>query len=41
MWKFSRGYGLRLGYEKQWIDFGQTSSTPDFDQIRLGIVFMY
>jgi opacity protein-like surface antigen len=41
LWKFSRGYGLRLGYEKQWIDFGQTSSTPDFDQIRLGIVFMY
>jgi opacity protein-like surface antigen len=40
-WKFSRGYALRLGYEKQWIDFGNTNSTPDFDQIRLGIEFLY
>jgi opacity protein-like surface antigen len=40
-WKLSKYYALRLGYEKQWIDFGNATSTPDFDQIRLGFIYLY
>ena len=41
LWKFARGYGLRLSYEKQWIDFSNAGSTPDFDQLRLGFEYLY
>ena len=32
---------MRLGYEKHWYDLGHASGTPDFDQIKLGVVFRY
>lgn len=37
----STGFSLRLAYEKHWFDYGNASSTPDFDQIKLGILFRY
>ena len=40
-WDMSPGYSLRFGYEKQWMDLGEATSTPDFDQFRLGVVFRY
>ena len=40
-WKLGPGYALRLGYEKQWIDFGNANSAPDFDQIRLSFEYLY
>jgi opacity protein-like surface antigen len=40
-WDISRYYSMRFGYEKQWIDFGNATSTPDFDQLRLSFQFTY
>lgn len=40
-WDFSPGYTLRLGYEKHWWDYSKATSTPDFDQLRLGLQFRY
>ena len=40
-WKLGPGYALSLSYEKQWIDFSNANSTPDFDQVRLGLEFLY
>lgn len=40
-WDASRGLSMRLGYEKHWYDFDKASSTPDFDQFKLGVVFRY
>jgi opacity protein-like surface antigen len=40
-WDISPGYTLRFAYEKHWIDLGEATSTPDLDQVKLGIVFRY
>lgn len=40
-WDVSAAYTLRLGYEKRWLDLGEATSTPDFDQFRLGVTFRY
>ena len=40
-WDISEDYVLRLGYAKQWLDLGQATSTPDFDQLKLGVTLKY
>lgn len=40
-WDFSQCCMLRLGYEKRWFDYSKATSTPDFDEIRLGFSFRY
>lgn len=40
-WDLANGCSLRLAYEKHWLDYGQASSTPDFDQIKLGVAYRY
>lgn len=40
-WDLSPGYTVRLGYEKRWVDLGEATSTPDFDQLKLGVTFRY
>lgn len=40
-WDVSPGYALRLAYEKHWFDYGKATSTPDFDQWKLGLTFRY
>ena len=37
----SPGYTMRLAYEKHWLDLGEATSTPSFDQFKLGVVFRY
>lgn len=40
-WDLNKNYSLRLLYEKHWLDYSKASSTPDFDQFRLGMTFMF
>jgi opacity protein-like surface antigen len=40
-WDIGPGYSMRLAYEKHWFDYGHANGTPDFDQLRLGLVFRY
>ena len=40
-WDFGDAYTLRFGYEKQWFDYSKATSTPDFDQLRLGFSYRY
>jgi opacity protein-like surface antigen len=40
-WDLGPAYTLRLAYEKHWLDLGEATSTPDFDQFKLGIYFRY
>ena len=40
-WDVSPGYSLRLAYEKHWFDYGNATSTPDFDQFKLSFVMRY
>lgn len=40
-WDFSQCCMFRLGYEKRWFDYGNATSTPDFDELRLGFSFRY
>lgn len=40
-WDISRYYSLRFGYQKQWYDYSNATSTPDFDEIRLGFQWNY
>jgi opacity protein-like surface antigen len=40
-WDLSPGYMLRFGYEKHWVDLGKATSTPEFDQLKLGLTFKY
>lgn len=40
-WDFPRGFALRLGYERQWVDFGNSSGSEGWDQIRLNAIFRY
>jgi opacity protein-like surface antigen len=40
-WDVSDTLTLKLGYEKHWLDLGEATSTPGFDQIRFGIYARY
>jgi opacity protein-like surface antigen len=40
-WDIATGFSLRLAYEKHWFDYGKATSTPDFDQLKLGIQYRY
>jgi len=40
-WDVSSTISLRLGYEKHWLDLSEATSTPDFDQIKFGIMARY
>jgi opacity protein-like surface antigen len=40
-WDVSSTITLRLGYEKHWIDIGEATSTPDFDQFKFGVSARY
>ena len=40
-WDFSPGFSMRFGYEKHWYDYGNATSTPDLDQLKLGVMFIY
>jgi opacity protein-like surface antigen len=40
-WDLNGGFTLRAAYEKHWFDYGKASSTPDFDQIKVGLFFRY
>jgi opacity protein-like surface antigen len=40
-WDVSSTFSLRLGYEKHWLDLGEASSTPDFDQLKFGVFARY
>jgi len=40
-WDIATGFSMRLAYEKHWFDYNQATSTPDFDQIKLGVLYRY
>jgi opacity protein-like surface antigen len=40
-WDVSQALSLRISYEKRWLDLGEATSTPDFDQVKLGIIGRY
>ena len=40
-WDVSSTISLRLGYEKHWLDLGEATSTPGFDQLKFGIAARY
>lgn len=40
-WDVSSMFTLRLGYEKHWLDLGQATSTPGFDQVKVGFAARY
>lgn len=40
-WDFPNGATLRLTYEKHWFDYSKATSTPNFDQIKLGLEYRY
>jgi opacity protein-like surface antigen len=40
-WDVGSTWSLRLGYERHWLDLGEATSTPAFDQVRLGILARY
>lgn len=40
-WDSPRGYGMRIGYEKHWLDFSKGTSAADLDQFRLGFIKRY
>lgn len=40
-WDFSECCMVRFGYEKRWFDYSNATSTPDFDELRLGFSLRY
>jgi opacity protein-like surface antigen len=40
-WDLNGGITLRAAYEKHWFDYSKASSTPDFDQYKVGVYFRY
>ncbi|HEU4484646.1 MAG TPA: outer membrane beta-barrel protein [Povalibacter sp.] len=40
-WDVGSTWSLRLGYERHWIDLGNATSTPGFDQVRFGVSARY
>src|SRR5262249_25824490 len=40
-WDATSTISVRLGYERNWLDLGEATSTPAFDQIRVGVTARY
>jgi opacity protein-like surface antigen len=40
-WDLGSSISLRLGYERHWLELDQATSTPGFDQLKLGIIGRY
>jgi opacity protein-like surface antigen len=40
-WDASSTLSLRFGYEKRWLDLGEATSTPGFDQLKLSVIARY
>jgi opacity protein-like surface antigen len=40
-WDVGSSISLRFGYERHWLDLGEASGTPGFDQLKLGIIGRY
>jgi opacity protein-like surface antigen len=40
-WDLRSSISLRLGYERHWLELDQATSTPGFDQIKLGVIRRY
>lgn len=40
-WDLGGALSLRFGYERHWIDLNDASSTPGFDQLKIGIIGRY
>jgi opacity protein-like surface antigen len=40
-WDASSTITVRFGYERTWLDYGEATSTPGFDQLRVGIAARY
>src|SRR5262249_7958361 len=40
-WDFGGNLTMRFGYEKRWMDIGEATSSPDFDEIIVGVVYRY
>jgi opacity protein-like surface antigen len=34
-------FSLRFAYERHWVDYEKASSTPEFDQLKLGVAIRY
>jgi hypothetical protein len=32
---------LRFAYDRHWLDLGEATTTPDFDQLKLGVSVRY
>jgi opacity protein-like surface antigen len=40
-WDLGSSISLRLGYERHWLELDQATSTPGFDQLKVGIIGRY
>jgi opacity protein-like surface antigen len=40
-WDVSPTISLRFGYERHWLDIGEATSTPGFDQLKVGVIGRY
>ena len=40
-WDLGSAISLRLSYEKRWLEIDEATSTPDFDQVKIGIIGRY
>jgi opacity protein-like surface antigen len=40
-WDLGSTISLRLGYERHWLELDQATSTPGFDQLKVGIIGLY
>jgi opacity protein-like surface antigen len=40
-WDLVPGYSMRFAYEKHWFDYSNATTTPDFDQFKLGVAFQF
>jgi opacity protein-like surface antigen len=40
-WTFNDTYGMRLEYQKQWLNLSRAVGTPSFDQLKLTLVVKY
>jgi len=40
-WDLGSTISLRLGYERHWLELDQATSTPGFDQLKVGIIGRY
>jgi opacity protein-like surface antigen len=40
-WDINNASTMRFAYEKHWIDVSSATSTPNFDQFKIGFSFQY